>query len=91
MGNSIRPYYGDLAANTYSDLIKQHLTIAADLVKAALAGNTKLAEETEKKWYANADEIAQFWNSINPNFPTDVFRKMFYEHLRLRIGSRVYD
>ena len=82
-GNSLRPYYGDVAANTYSDLIKQHLILAADLVKAAVAGNEKVAADTEKKWYANADEIAVFLHSINPFLSEEVVRKMFYEHLAL--------
>ncbi len=83
MGNSLRPYYGDQLANTYSNLIKEHLLLAADLVKAALAGNTQAAADIEKKWYANADQIAQFLSSINPYLKKEEVRKMLYEHLAL--------
>lgn len=60
MGNSLRPYYGDHAAKTYTTLIREHLVIAADLVKAANAGNAQAAADLERKWYANGEQIVQF-------------------------------
>ena len=83
MGEMIRPLYGDLAANTYATLIKEHLLFAADLVKAALAGDQHAAMTAEQKWYANADEIAVFLNSINPFLTVEEVRAMFYRHLEL--------
>lgn len=83
MGNMIRKLYGDLAATTYSNLIKEHLLIAADLVKAVLSGDMQTAVATEKKWYANADQIARFLSSINSYLPEEAVRKMFYQHLEL--------
>lgn len=83
MGNSIRPYYGDMLAEQYSALIKEHLLIAADLVKAALAKNAQLTAETEQKWYKNADDISVFLSSINPYLSLEEVKKMFYEHLDL--------
>lgn len=83
MGNAIKPLYGIQAGDMYADLITEHLVLAADLVKAALAGNQQDAMETEKKWYANADKIAGFLASINPFLSLDVVKKMFYMHLDL--------
>lgn len=67
----------------YSALIKDHLVIAADLVKAAKAGDQNAAAAIEKKWYDNGDEIVAFLTSINPYIDKEAFRKMFYEHLAL--------
>ncbi|PDZ11703.1 acetylglutamate kinase [Bacillus pseudomycoides] len=89
MGNSLKPFYGDNAAKKYSNLIKDHLVIAADLVKAAKAGNQNAASIAEKKWYANADDIVEFLSSINPYIPKEEFRKMFYEHLALTKSEAV--
>lgn len=90
MGEMIRPLYGDVAADTYAELIKEHLTIAADLVKAALAGDEQAAMIAEKLWYANSDEIAVFLNRVNPYLPEEKVRDMFYEHLDLTKQEAVF-
>ncbi|UTG81112.1 acetylglutamate kinase [Bacillus paranthracis] len=83
MGLSLEPFYGEDAVKKYSTLIKDHLVIAADLVKAAKAGDQNSATAIEKKWYANGDEIVAFLTSINPYIDKEAFRNMFYEHLAL--------
>ncbi len=64
-------------------MIKEHLVIVSDLVKAAIAGNQKEALAAEAKWYKNADEIIDFLTRINPFIDKDLFKKMFYHHLEL--------
>lgn len=83
MGNAIKPYYGEQAGERYALLIREHLTIAADLVKAAKAGETEKAEQIERDWQRNADEITDFLSSLNPYIDKEDLRKMFYEHLSL--------
>lgn len=77
MGLSLEPFYGEDAVKKYSALIKDHLVIAADLVKAAKAGNQKCSGRYREKWYANGDEIIEFLNSINPYIDKEEFRKCF--------------
>ena len=84
MGLSLEPFYGEDAVKKYSALIKDHLTIAADLVKAAKAGDQNAASSIEKNGILMRDEIVEFLNSINPYIKKEEFRKMFYEHLALR-------
>lgn len=90
MGDMIRRLYGDEVAVTYSQLIKDHLLIAADLVKAALAGDELKAQEAEAKWYENADDIARFLNSVNPFLTEEAVREMFYKHLDLTKQEAVF-
>jgi hypothetical protein len=90
MGNMIRILYGDDVATTYSRLIQEHLLIAADLVKAAIAGDTQAAQEAEKKWYENADEIARFLSSVNPFLTEEAVREMFYKHLDLTKQEAIF-
>lgn len=89
MGNSIRPLYGNQIADRYAALIKEHLLIAAELVTAAIKGDTKTADEKEKEWYRNGDEIVKFLSSINPYIKIEEFRKMFYSHLALTKNEAV--
>lgn len=83
MGELLRPYYGDAVADEYSRLVKEHLTTAAELVKAVLAGNTEQAMKLEKDWYRNADDLAVFLNKISPYIDLEGIRKMLYDHLTL--------
>jgi hypothetical protein len=79
----LRPIYGSEKAAKFSDLLTKHLVIASELVQAAKAGNTAAANDAEKRWYANADEIAAFLAGINPYWSMEEWRQMLYEHLRL--------
>src|SRR5262245_46154286 len=40
IGNAIVPYYGEDAGRKLTDLLKQHILIAVELVGAAKSGNT---------------------------------------------------
>jgi len=83
MADAMRPYYGDENATEFGDLIEDHLLIAASLVEAAKAGNSTAAADAENKWYENADEIAAFESSINPNWDKTALTTMWHDHLKL--------
>lgn len=87
--NALRYFYGDEIASQFSDLLKSHLVIAAELVKAAKVGYNKEAEDAEKRWYANADEIATFLGRINPYWTQEDWRRMLYEHLKMTKSEAV--
>lgn len=81
--NLFRCFYGPKLAREFGNLITAHLVIAAELVTAALTGNTKATANAEKRWYANADEFVAFLTHINPSFSDETLREMWYEHLAL--------
>ena len=83
IGNAIKPFYGDQAGNQLTSQLKDHITIAVDLLEAAKAGNNTALEEIEKKWYANADEIATLLSKANPNWTKEDMLNMLNEHLSL--------
>ena len=83
MAEALKPYYGEAYAAQFGRLIYEHLRIALQLVTAAKAGNTQAAQQLEKEWETNADQIAQFLGTINPNIRPDEFRKMLGAHLSL--------
>ncbi len=83
IADAMKPYYGNETGGEFGDLIEEHLLIAAELVEAAKAGNGTAAADAEKKWYENADEIATFENSINPNWDKTAQMAMWHDHLKL--------
>lgn len=90
MAAVLRPFYGDNIADTFQKLFTEHLTIAGDLVNAAKAGDTAKAAELEKKWYANADDIAAFMEKINPYWSSRQWQTFLYDHLKMTKDEAVF-
>lgn len=85
----LRLLYGNEKAARFRSLLREHLVIASELVKAAKAGDSKAAADAERRWYANADEIAAFMNEINPFWSREAFTKMLHTHLALTKSEAV--
>lgn len=83
IGASIKPYYGEEAGNKLAEILKEHINIAGQVVDAAKSGNKDDLEKYNKLWYENADKIAKFLSSANPNFPEAKLKDMLYTHLDL--------
>ncbi|TCP70726.1 acetylglutamate kinase [Baia soyae] len=83
MGDMLESLYGEKVARRFSELIREHLVLAADLVKAAKAGDKLDVAIAERKWYANADEIATFLKKILPPLSKNEFKRMLHSHLAL--------
>ena len=83
IGNAIKPYYGEEAGNTLSKLLREHITIAGQVVDAAKSGNKQDLEKYNKDWYENADKISEFLSGANPNWSNKDLKDMLYKHLEL--------
>jgi len=86
--NALRPFYGDEVAQTFENLFRQHITIAAELVEAAKMGDSAQVDSIWQSWVDNANQIAEFLNSINPYWSADDWSAMMQEHLEL-LGENV--
>lgn len=89
IGNAIKPYYGEDAGNKLTALLKPHITISAEVVKAAKANDKVKLDEANKKWMANADEIAVFLSKANPAWKLAEMKKMMQDHLKLTTDEAV--
>ena len=83
IGNAIVPFYGKDAGNKLTELLKQHIIIATEVVAAAMSGDQKKFAESDKKWVTNSDDIATFLSSANPNWPKKDAADLLHLHLQL--------
>jgi hypothetical protein len=66
IGNAVKPFYGEAAGDELTRQLRLHILIAADLIAAAQAGDQDRLAAEERRWQANADDIAAVLNSVNP-------------------------
>ena len=86
IGDAVKPFYGNPAGDRLTALLRSHILIAADLIKAAKAGDTAAVTAASTHWNANADEIADFLSEANPrNWPRQTLRSEMRHHLDLTL------
>jgi len=86
IGNAIRPVYGEKAGDQLTSLLKDHILTAADLLAAAKSGDNTKLEAASKHWYDNANQIASFLSSANPNnWSLSDMQDMMKTHLDLTL------
>lgn len=83
IGAAIVPFYGQAAGRKLTALLKEHIGIATEVVAAAKAGNASEVAAQQRRWSANADDIAAFLSSANPNWRRTALRAMLQRHLDL--------
>ena len=82
IGDAIKPFYGDAAGNQLTALLHDHITIAVELLQAAKAGDTDALQDASDRWYANANDIADFLAAADPvHWPQATMRAAMKTHL----------
>jgi len=89
IGDAIKPVYGQDAGNKLSALLHDHITISADVVKAAKASDNVALDAANKKWFSNADAISAFLSKTNANWKLEDMKKMMHDHLKLTTDEAV--
>lgn len=81
IGAAVAAYYGKAAGDQLTTLLKEHITIAVDIIKFAKAGDKAAQQQADAKWKKNGDEIAGFLAKANPNWPRAALADMMTRHL----------
>ena len=89
IGDAIKPYYGSDAGKQLTKLLRDHITIATEVVTAAKGGNKDQLDQAQKKWSANGKDIAAFLSGANPNWHKGELEEMLQKHLDLTSGEVV--
>ena len=83
IGNAVAQFYGNDAGAKLTSLLKEHIAQAGDVVTAAKAGDAAKLAAADKKWHANAEDIAEFLAKANPNWTKAALQDMLNQHLAL--------
>jgi hypothetical protein len=81
IGNAVAKFYGAPAGQQLTTLLKEHITIAVDLIKAAKAGDKAGQQQADRRWQQNAMQIADFLSKANPSWPKDTLADLMKKHL----------
>jgi hypothetical protein len=88
IGDAIKPFYGEAAGEALSELLREHIAGAADLLVAAKTGGG--FEAAHEAWYANGAEIGAFLADANPrNWDRAEMQAMMADHLDLTLAEAV--
>ena len=90
IGIALKPFYGDVAGDQVTALLRDHILTAAELIAAAKAGDAAAVEAASTAWYQNADEIATALNGLNPkHWPLAEMKAHMKDHLDLTLEEAV--
>lgn len=81
IGSAVGSFYGKPAGDQLTTLLKEHISVAVDLIKAAKAGDKTAQDAADRKWHDNATAIADFLSRANPNWPRATLVEMMNTHL----------
>ena len=90
IGNALKPFYGRGAAGKVTQLLREHILIAADVIAAAKVGDSSKLADAQTRWVANADQIAAVLHGANPrHWPLGVLKAQMRMHLKLTTDEAV--
>ncbi len=89
IGSAVAQYYGKDAGTRLAALLRAHILIAAQIVKAAKAGDGDGVSSGEATWHQNGEQIADFLAGANPNWSRATLSDMLSKHLDYTTGEVV--
>ena len=90
IGNAVAAFYGDAAGAALTDLLDEHIALAAEAIGAAKAGDQAALDDALARWYVNADDIARFLSEANPrHWHFDHLSAHMRHHLDLTLAEAV--
>ena len=76
IGETFRPFYGDLAGARIAKLLRDHVSRCVELIETAKTGDTAALVQARAANYLAGDEIARFLTRVNPsNWPRRVIKR----------------
>jgi hypothetical protein len=74
-------FYGYEKSKIFELLLNNHFYISVKFLNDVKAGDTESVVVDRMLWYKNADDLADFLSSINPNWSKTEWQNMLYDQL----------
>lgn len=88
IGDSIKPFYGDLNGARLTALLKGHIGGAVAILVAAKANNGPATTAAISAWRVNGNQVADFLSSLDPQrWPQQAMRDYMQVHLSQTINE----
>jgi hypothetical protein len=82
IGTAIVPFYGQDAGDQLTELLTTHINGAVPVLEAARSGDDASLQAALDDWYANAQEVADFLATADPdNWPQSATRPALEMHI----------
>lgn len=92
MAEVFEEFYPKEITDVITSLLTEHLQVGGALMTALRDGRAAEASQLNNRWYANANQIAEVFARINPQYNAEELRNMLYQHLELlkrQMGARL--
>lgn len=84
IGDAFGQYYGADAGNELTVLLKDHISLAIEVIAAVKGTNQEKIEEADMRWRKNVEDISHFLNKLSTNnWSINNLMTMFNNHLQL--------
>ena len=83
IGAAVAGFYGKDAGDRLTELLKEHILIAVDLVAAAKSGDQPAFATHDARWTRNIETIARFLAGANPHWNERDVLDLLALHLKL--------
>jgi hypothetical protein len=88
LGGAIAPYYGSTAAAELTRLLKEHVMMTSEVIKAIRDADAKITFDLENGLKTNADAIATFLDSADSdNWPKAAVLGLLFQHIDHTLAS----
>ncbi|MBD5459704.1 MAG: LysM peptidoglycan-binding domain-containing protein [Lachnospiraceae bacterium] len=76
-------FYDKAIVAQLRQLLEEHTRIGGEIIRATKEGGVQAADELERQWYQNADQIAKLLSSINTDYSYDELHRALTQHLEM--------
>jgi len=80
IARAIEPFYGASASDRLFELLAGHWAAISDYLDATIADRSRRQDNAAERLSTNADAIAAFLSSANPNWPEETLRALLATH-----------